>query len=378
MEYALTSCNLDSNLFDIIRFLLQTIFAYKEEEHEFHVGVVSSEKKSLLDTEGTKKEPEEGKENKEGIKEEEETMHTEADNKVSAEGGDKPEFEKKLDDGHLSEEEEDEMVDNKRLDRRLDTIKVAAQAAAKWPLVTQSAYLHELILDPYTCSEVLRLHLLSSGGYAATGEKSWFRHAHRGGYSDADDPAVELQLRRPDLLERLARVAVYDLQPADKLEVLSTLCSQLLSYSVSRDHIEVARARLKKALRELRELCLAEERRKKEKEQKGKKANPKNQKKRKSDRWAAPDTLCVLVLLGRNLLMMWFHLYVLLPCYKSVLHLLTLHFLLHTMDPHYFSLHTMDPHFPLPLLFTNQLCFLVDHCKENVPLGNLQFRNAVQ
>lgn len=269
MEYALTSCNLDSHLFDIIKFLLQTIFAYKDEEHEFRVGEVSSEKKSLLETEGIKKELGEPQG-------EDEAMQMQPDDKE----GEKPEVEKKLDDGRLSDEEEDEMVD-KRFDRRLETIKVTARAAAKWSMVTQSAHLHELILDPYTCSEVLRLHLLSSGGYEDTGEKSWFRHAHRGGYTDADDPAVELQLRRPDILDKLARVAVYDLQPADKLEVLSTLCSQLLTYSVTRDHIEVARARFKKAQRTLRELCLAEDRKKREKEQKGKK--PKNQKKRKSD-----------------------------------------------------------------------------------------------
>ena len=282
------SCNLDSHLYDIVKFLLQTIFAYKEEEHEFHVGVVSSEKKSLLETEGSKKEAEEVKEERAHV------LQVESDDKVSADGGTRPEAEKKSEDGHLSEEEEDGVVVEKRLDRRLDNIKVAARATAKWSLVTQSAYLHQLILDPYTCSEVLRLHLLSSGGYLDTGEKSWFRHAHRGGYSDADDPAVELQLRRPDILDRLAHITVYDLQPADKLEVLSTLCSQLLSYSVARDHVEVARARVKKAQRTLRELCLAEDRRKKEREQKGKKTKPKNQEKQKRDRLV----VCVIQLPG--------------------------------------------------------------------------------
>ena len=294
MEYALTSCALDSHLFDIIKFLLQTIFAYKEEEHEFHVGVVSSEKKSLLETEGSKKVAEEVKVSKVEIVDGEmaPVTHIDSDFKVNAEGETNAQSDKKLDDGHLSEEEEegDEVV-GKRLDRRLDTIKVAARATAKWSLVTQCAYLHELILDPYTCSEVLRLHLLSSGGYADSGEKSWFRHAHRGGYSDADDPAIELQLQRPDILAKLGHTAVYDLQPAEKLAVLSTLCSQLLSYSVARDHVEVARARAKKARRTLRELCLAEDRRKKERGQKGKKTKPKKQKKGKRERFVAPDAV---------------------------------------------------------------------------------------
>jgi len=121
-----------------------------------------------------------------------------------------------------------------------------------------------LVLDAYTCTEVLRLHLLASGGYADSGDRSWFRHSRRGGYSDADDPAIAFRLRRPDILDALSHSSIYDLLPVDKLEVLSTLCSQLLSYSVVREYIDEAAARAKLARRKIREVLFSEERRKKE------------------------------------------------------------------------------------------------------------------
>ena len=43
------------------------------------------------------------------------------------------------------------------------TVSAAASIAAAWPLLFQGKALHELIMDPFTCSELLRLHLLSSG-----------------------------------------------------------------------------------------------------------------------------------------------------------------------------------------------------------------------
>ena len=110
-----------------------------------------------------------------------------------------------------------------------------------------------------------------------------FRHARRGGYSDSDDPAVALRLNHPDIISTLARSSIYSLSIADKLEVLSTLCSQLLSYSVSREFIEEAFARAKKSRRQVREIQFSEERRKREekaaiiKEKKEEKARLKKQ-----------------------------------------------------------------------------------------------------
>ena len=190
-------------------------------------------------------------------------------------------------DGTLTGDEHDEEEDGEKnsqpLNVQLESIITSASNYSKWSRRTQSIDLHELVLNPYTCTEVLRLHLLSSGGYADSGERNWFRHARRGGYTDSDDPAVALRLKHPDILSSLAHSSVYSLSVADKLEVLSTLCSQLLCYSVSREFIDEAFAQAKKARRQIREIQFTEERRKKEekaaiiKEKKEEKARLKKQ-----------------------------------------------------------------------------------------------------
>ena len=188
-------------------------------------------------------------------------------------------------------EEEDPGVE-KPLDLRVESIMTSAAVFAKWSNLTQQASLMELVLDPYTCTEVLRLHLLSSGGYRDVGDRSWFRHARRGGYSDSDDPAVALRLRRPDILDSLARVSAYDLSPADKIEVLSTLCSQLLSYSVTREYMEESAVRAKKARKQIRGILFSEERRKKEEKaalHKEKMEKAKLKKKEKEDEKRKPE-----------------------------------------------------------------------------------------
>ena len=185
---------------------------------------------------------------------------------------------------HEHEHEEGEEGEGSQpLSVQMKSVISSASHYSKWSHRTQSVDIDKLVLDPYTCTEVLRLHLLSSGGYADSGERSWFRHARRGGYSDADDPAVALRLKHPDIISSLAHSSVYSLPASDKLEVLSTLCSQLLSYSVSREFIEEAFARAKKARRQIREIQATEEKRKKEekaaiiKEKKEEKARLKKQ-----------------------------------------------------------------------------------------------------
>ena len=73
---------------------------------------------------------------------------------------------------HLEEEEEEGLGGNKNIEPRSDydeeenhhaTVSASATMAAAWPVLHQGKQLHELIMDPFTCSELLRLHLLSSG-----------------------------------------------------------------------------------------------------------------------------------------------------------------------------------------------------------------------
>lgn len=56
--------------------------------------------------------------------------------------------------------EDDEDNDVSRVKK---AVSASAAMAAAWARVHQGQDLHELTLDPFTCSEILRLHFLSSG-----------------------------------------------------------------------------------------------------------------------------------------------------------------------------------------------------------------------
>ncbi len=242
LEHALVSSDPDSLLFEVVKFLLQAVFAVMEEEKEGRVEVYTGDSIAELEVGG------EGKETGN-----QEPADPEAAEDVTSDAEDeKPTL--------MDEEEERE----KPLDIRVEIIKASAALFAKWPFLTQRSLLSQLVMDSFTCTEILRLHLLASGGYADHPERKLFRVHRRGNYSDADDPAIALRLRRPDILNALAQSCICDLPPADKIEILSTLCSQLLSYSVSREHIEEAAHRAKKARKGIREIHNSERRREKE------------------------------------------------------------------------------------------------------------------
>ena len=271
IELALVSSDTSTLLFDITRFLLQAIFATMEEEKESYVESARKQTAKTEDKGGEgegkvdEKEDEGEKEEEEvvtkgGEKEEEEEVVTmEGEEEVEMKEGDKDSMKQE----HFTDEEI-EGNKEKPLDIRVEAVRSSANTFSRWSRLALRLPLADMVLDQYTCTEVLRLHLLSSGGYADAGDRTWFRYCRRGGYCDGDDPAIALQLSRPDIFERLRRVPFYDLSAADKLKVLSTLCSQLLSYSVSRELIEESVVRVKKAQRRIREIRHGEERRRKE------------------------------------------------------------------------------------------------------------------
>lgn len=285
---------------------LQAIFATMEEEHESIVDIKKlSSKRDSASASPPQSEPitEASKETTPTPTADGEAGASKSDTKTSPDASEesktmmaaKDEEQQKMETSELADdmegrgdhehqhEEGEEGEMSQPLSVQMKSVISSASHYSKWSHRTQSVDIDKLVLDPYTCTEVLRLHLLSSGGYADSGDKSWFRHARRGGYSDADDPAVALRLKHPDIISSLAHSSVYSLPASDKLEVLSTLCSQLLSYSVSREFIEEAFARAKKARRQIREIQATEEKRKKEekaaiiKEKKEEKARLKKQ-----------------------------------------------------------------------------------------------------
>lgn len=125
---------------------------------------------------------------------------------------------------------------------------------ALWPLQHQGVSLNELVLNSYTLSEVLRLHLLSTGGYQDSAERRTTRYQRRGGYTDGDDPALEFVAKNSSLLDCLHHTSLFDMGVVERLLVLKVLCLQLLTYSVTRDAIEDSLYKLKKATRSYQEL----------------------------------------------------------------------------------------------------------------------------
>ncbi|KAM3959359.1 ATP-dependent chromatin assembly factor large subunit [Aphomia sociella] len=135
-----------------------------------------------------------------------------------------------------------------------------ATKASKWSQTYLGTPLSKLPLDATTVSEVLRLHLLSSGAVAGARCATW-RYHQRGGYSSADDAGLRLRRRRPDLLRRLAAAHVADLPLDDKLQILQCLMNQILSYATVRDIIEEKLEELRNTKQALRSLTTNERKR---------------------------------------------------------------------------------------------------------------------
>ena len=238
-----------------------------EEEYEDHPNKDRSKKTSKTTSEEVKPADSLAEDDGETISEEKESENV--DQEKMEEGADGGESHKDQEEGAPVFNADNEMdaittEETKPLDVRIQGIITSAMIFSSWTRLTQHISLNEMVLNPYTCSEVLRLHLLSSGGYAETGDRNWFRHSRRGGFSDSDEPAIALRLQRPDIFDSLARSSIFSLSSSDKLQILSTLCSQLLTYSVAREYIDEASIRAKNARKKIREIQFSEERRKKE------------------------------------------------------------------------------------------------------------------
>lgn len=72
--------------------------------------------------------------------------------------------------------------------------------------------LRDTLLDQFTLSEILRIHLLASGAKASA-KNARFRYQQRGGYTAQDDPGLELKMDCPSLVKALSNVNVFDLSP---------------------------------------------------------------------------------------------------------------------------------------------------------------------
>ncbi|XP_046463980.1 bromodomain adjacent to zinc finger domain protein 1A-like isoform X2 [Daphnia pulex] len=130
-------------------------------------------------------------------------------------------------------------------------------------LTYQGTPLKKLSMDSLTVSEILRLHLISSGGGSSELRTKW-RYQQRGGYSAADDPGVQLRQEDPHILHALSHSTVYELPVGDKMKVIKCLCHQILTYASIRDILEEKSTKLIHLRQELKALHANERRMRKE------------------------------------------------------------------------------------------------------------------
>lgn len=83
-------------------------------------------------------------------------------------------------------------------------------------------------LDSFTLTEILRLHLLSSGARANASNVK-FRYQQRGGYTSMDDAGLQLCKEDPELMQRLAQDNIFDMKPG-QFSVFCGSCSMFFPW----------------------------------------------------------------------------------------------------------------------------------------------------
>ncbi|CAK9822646.1 Bromodomain adjacent to zinc finger domain protein 1A [Anthophora retusa] len=142
-----------------------------------------------------------------------------------------------------------------------------ATIASSWSQIYQGCKLSELTLDHVTVSEILRQHLLCSGGRIGEVATKW-RYSQRGGYTNQDDPALLMRINEAYILRLLGHRNVHEFDLNEKLKVATCLIDQLLTFASIRDVIEERREKLHQAKKELKSFLIAEQRKEKEEKEK--------------------------------------------------------------------------------------------------------------
>lgn len=138
-----------------------------------------------------------------------------------------------------------------------------ANVAINWPLAFFGVPLPKLTIDATTISEVLRLHLLSSGSRVSETCSRW-RAQEKGGFISSDDPAVFFRKQNPHIIRTLSEQNIAALSVDDKLAVLECLANQIAMYSGVRSIIHENVETFRQRRVELRLALAAEIRKEKE------------------------------------------------------------------------------------------------------------------
>merc|ERR1712013_283314 len=123
--------------------------------------------------------------------------------------------------------------------------------------------LREIHLDQWSITEVLRLHLESSGAFMGHNLRNW-RYQQRGGWALQDDPGFQFCMENPQILASLHEKSVFELGVIEKLKVLGAMMNQMLSFAGVRDEIDSRFENFFEAKQELRDATAEENKRLKE------------------------------------------------------------------------------------------------------------------
>lgn len=155
------------------------------------------------------------------------------------------------------------VFDNETDVQDTDQLMEMATVCSLTPMLTHGLLLKKLPLDSFTLSEIIRLHLLSSG--AKVSDKNVkYRFQERGGYTSLDDPGLEFRKQETALLKNLSTNSIFDLSPSDRLKIISVLIQQFMTYAAARDIIEDSGEKLRSLRMDLKQLQWAEQRRERE------------------------------------------------------------------------------------------------------------------
>lgn len=91
-------------------------------------------------------------------------------------------------------------------------------------------------------------------------ELNCYRNQQRGGYTETDDPGLQLRLEEPQIIRNLTVGTVFDLTMREKLKLIQCLINQVTTYVAVRDAMEESFEQYKAARANVRTLQAAEKR----------------------------------------------------------------------------------------------------------------------
>lgn len=97
--------------------------------------------------------------------------------------------------------------------------------------------LREVHLDHWSITEVLRLHLESSGAFRGNNLQNW-RYNQRGGWKLSDDPGFQFCQEHPQIISSLHEKSVFELGITEKLKILGAMMNQMLTFAGVRDELD--------------------------------------------------------------------------------------------------------------------------------------------